>query len=322
MTRIATSFVRVGTFQYFSAKGDLEAITKLADYVIEKYYPQSGEESHPYLALLEAVINRQAALIAQWMQFGFIHGVMNTDNMSIAGETIDYGPCAFMDEYAHDQVYSSIDRRGRYAYNNQPSIGLWNLSRLAESLLPLLAEDTDAAVEVAQEALKKYAGLYEGYWLDGMREKTGLTTCRDHDKKLIDELFELMAINRADFTLTFYYLSTLKVDSLAHDKNVRTLFNDPEQFDHWALKWRERVRKEIIDDETRQARMQAVNPVYIPRNHQIEAAIRAAEDHDDFSTFHNLHEVLQKPYELQPQKGAYMLPPEPDEVVQQTFCGT
>jgi uncharacterized protein YdiU (UPF0061 family) len=322
ITRIATSFVRVGTFQYFSAKGNIEAITKLADYVIEQHYPQSIEATNPYQALLGTIINRQAALIAQWMQFGFIHGVMNTDNMSIAGETIDYGPCAFMDEYTHDQVYSSIDHRGRYAYNNQPSIGLWNLTRLAESLLPLLADDTDAAIEIAQETLKKYAGLYEDYWLDGMRKKTGLTTCRDNDKELIDELFELMAINRADFTLTFHYLSKLEAGLLDHDKNVRALFNEPEQFDRWALKWRARLRKEVIDDETRQARMLAANPVYIPRNHQIEAAIRAAEDHDDFSVFHNLHEVLQRPYELQPQKGAYMLPPEPDEVVQHTFCGT
>ena len=322
ITRIASSFVRVGTFQYFAAKDNLDAVTRLADYVIKQNYPRAFDATNPYLALLEAVINRQAALIAQWMQFGFIHGVMNTDNMSIAGETIDYGPCAFMDEYAHDQVYSSIDRNGRYAYNNQPSIGLWNLTRLVETFLPLLANDTDAAVEIAQELLKKYAGLYEAYWLDGMREKTGLVSCHDHDKELIDELFELMAINRADFTLTFYYLSKLEIDSLDHDKHVQALFNDPEQFDHWALKWRERLRKEVINDETRQARMQAVNPVYIPRNHQIEAAIRAAEDHDDFSTFHSLHEVLQKPYELQPQKAAYMLPPEPDEVVRETFCGT
>jgi uncharacterized protein YdiU (UPF0061 family) len=322
ITRTATSFVRVGTFEYFASSDDLDAVKILADYVIVHNYPACRDEPNSYTAWLEAIIDRQAALIAQWMQFGFIHGVMNTDNMSIAGETIDYGPCAFMDEYAHDQVYSSIDRHGRYAYNNQPNIGLWNLTRLAETLVPLLADATDAAVEITQEALKMYAGLYEGYWLDGMREKTGLTTCRDNDKELIDELFDLMAINRADFTLTFYYLSKLEVDSFDHDKNARTLFNDPEQFDHWALKWRERLRREAIDDETRQASMQAVNPVYIPRNHQIEAAIRAAEDHYDFSVFHNLHEVLQKPYELQPQKGAYMLPPEPDEVVQQTFCGT
>jgi uncharacterized protein YdiU (UPF0061 family) len=322
ITRIATSFVRVGTFEYFAAKGAPAAVTRLADYVIEHNYLQCGDAPHPYLAMFEAIINRQAALIAQWMQFGFIHGVMNTDNMSIAGETIDYGPCAFMDAYAHDQVYSSIDHHGRYAYNKQPSIGLWNLTRLVESLLPLLADNTEAAVEAAQAALQKYAGLYEGYWLDGMREKTGLASRLDNDKELIDELFELMAINNADFTLTFYYLSRLEIDSTGHDRNVRALFNDPEQFDHWAQQWRARLRMEGIDDATRRARMQAVNPVYIPRNHRIEAAIRAAEDHDDFSVFHELHAVLQKPYQRQPHKDAYMLPPEPDEVVQETFCGT
>ncbi len=322
ITRVARSFVRVGTFQYFMARDDIESITRLADYVIENNYHQAREADNPYIALLKEVIDRQASLIAQWMQFGFIHGVMNTDNMSISGETIDYGPCAFMDGYTHDQVYSAIDRHGRYAYNNQPSIGLWNLTRLAESLLPLLAEDTETAVEIAQDALKTYSGLYESYWLDGMREKTGLTTNHDNDKKLIDEMFKLMEINKADFTLTFYYLSKLEIDSPDCDENVQALFSNPEQFDNWVRKWRDRLRKEGIDDKTRQAKMQTVNPVYIPRNHQIEAAIRAAEDNNDFSVFHNLHEVLQKPYELQAGKDAYRLPPEPDEIVHQTFCGT
>jgi uncharacterized protein YdiU (UPF0061 family) len=322
ITRIATSFVRVGTFEYFSSRGDLDAVTKLADYVIEHNYPACRDAANPYLAWFEAIIDRQAALIAQWMQFGFIHGVMNTDNMSIAGETIDYGPCAFMDHYAHGQVYSSIDRHGRYAYNNQPSIGLWNLTRLAESLLPLLDDNTDAAVEAAKGVLKNYTGLYEDYWLDGMREKSGLISRLDHDKALINGLIDVMAANRADFTLTFYYLSTLTMDSTDQDKDVRSLFDDPGKFDHWAQQWRARLRQEGSEDATRQARMRAVNPVYIPRNHQIETAIRAAEDHDDFSAFHKLHAVLQRPYELQPQKDVYMLPPEPNEVVQQTFCGT
>ncbi len=322
ITRIATSFVRVGTFEYFSSRGDLDAVTKLADYVIEQNYPACRDAANPYLAWFEAIIDRQASLVAQWMQFGFIHGVMNTDNMSIAGETIDYGPCAFMDYYAHDQVYSSIDRHGRYAYNNQPAIGLWNLTRLAESLLPLLDDNTGAAVEAAKDALNNYAGLYEDYWLDGMRRKTGLTRHLDRDKALIDQLFDVMAANRADFTLTFYYLSTLTMNPADQDKDVRTLFDNPEQFDHWAQQWRACLHQEDSDDATRQARMQAINPVYIPRNHQVEAAIRAAEDHDDFSAFHELHATLQKPYELQPQKDVYMLPPEPDEVVQQTFCGT
>jgi uncharacterized protein YdiU (UPF0061 family) len=322
ITRVASSVVRVGTFQYFMSRDDVDSITQLADYVIEHNYPHVKDSANPYIALLESVVDRQASLIAQWMQVGFIHGVMNTDNMSIAGETIDYGPCAFMDHYAHDQVYSSIDRRGRYAYNNQPSIGLWNLTRLAETLLPLMADNTEAAIEIAMEKLEAYIALYEGYWLDGMREKFGLISSQDNDKVLIDELLELMASNKADFTLTFYYLSKLNVDSLEHDKNVQSLFNAPEQFDHWAQKWRERLRMEGINDETRRARMQAVNPVYIPRNHQIEAAIRAAEDHDDFSVFHNLHAVMQKPYDRQAGKDAYMLPPEPYEIVHQTFCGT
>ena len=322
ITRIACSFVRVGTFEYFSSRGDLGAVTKLADYVIEHNYPDCRGAPQPYLAWFEAIIERQAALIAQWLQIGFIHGVMNTDNMSIAGETIDYGPCAFMDHYAHDQVYSSIDRHGRYAYNNQANIGLWNLTRLAESLLPLLADQPEAAVEAAKDALSKYAGLYEGYWLDGMREKTGLLTQGDDDKALINALFDVMAASRADFTLTFYYLSGLAIDSTDQDKDLHALFNDPERICQWAQQWRTRLRQEGSDDATRQARMQAVNPVYIPRNHRIETAIRAAEDRDDFSVFHDLHAVLQRPYARQPQKDAYMLPPEPSEVVQQTFCGT
>lgn len=340
ITRIATSFVRVGTFQYFSAKGDEGAIQKLADFVIERNYPQAGEADNPYIALLQSMVERQAALIAQWMHLGFIHGVMNTDNMSIAGETIDYGPCAFMDDYDHDRVFSSIDRQGRYAYSNQASIGLWNLTRLAETLLPLLAEDTEAAVEVAQDVLKTYVECYQNHWLTGMQVKCGLLsspdklkqdkTKQDEDKALIEELFNVMAVNNADFTLTFFHLSRLPAKAATQaatqspeaDSDCRNLFDSPAQFDDWAIKWRKRLTEERQSDEQRQAKMQAVNPVYIPRNHQLEAAIRAAEDHGDFSVFHDLHEVLQNPYMQQDGKDSYMSPPEPDEVVKQTFCGT
>ena len=330
ITRIATSFVRVGSFQYFSARDDVQAIQKLADYVIERNYPEAKEAEHAYVSLLQAVVDRQAALIARWMQLGFIHGVMNTDNMSIAGETIDYGPCAFMDYYRHDQVYSSIDRGGRYAYNNQPSIGMWNLTRLAETLLPLLAEDTEAAIEVAQTILKTYIETYQRAWLDGMRTKCGLLNVSDKtahkDKALIEDLLDTMAANNADFTLTFYYLSRLSSglssQSLEHDNDCRSLFEDPLQFDAWAIKWRERLTDENQTDAERQAAMRRVNPVYIPRNHQIEAAIRAAEDHHDFSVFTELHEVLQNPYVEQQGRDDYMQPPKPDEVVKQTFCGT
>ena len=331
ITRIATSFVRVGTFQYFSAKGDVEAIQKLADFIIERNYPLASEAENPYVALLQSIVDRQAALIAQWMLLGFIHGVMNTDNMSVAGETIDYGPCAFMDDYDHDRVFSSIDRQGRYAYSNQPSIGLWNLTRLAETLLPFLAEDSEAAVEVAQDVLKAYVESYQNHWLTGMRVKCGLLlpsdkTKQDEDKALIEELFKIMAVNNADFTLTFFYLSHLSTQAAAQslelDSDCRNLFDNPAQFDDWAIKWRKRISEEMQSEDERQAMMHAVNPVYIPRNHQIEAAIRAAEDHGDFSVFHNLHEVLQNPYVQQEGKDSYMRPPEPDEVVKQTFCGT
>jgi len=257
---------------------------------------------------------------------GFIHGVMNTDNMSIAGETIDYGPCAFMDHYQHDRVFSSIDRGGRYAYNNQPGIGLWNLTRLAETLLPLLAKESDAAVAIAQGILETYAERYEKAWLAGMQAKCGLDTVSDNtdqeDKILIEALFDTMAANNADFTLTFYYLSRLSALPSEHDRDCRRLFDNPTQFDAWAVTWRKRLSHETHSDAERHVNMQAVNPVYIPRNHQIEAAIRAAEDHDDFSVFNNLHEVLQNPYVKQEGKDRYMLPPEPDEVVKQTFCGT
>ena len=322
ITRVARSFVRVGTFEYFASRGDVAAVTKLADYVIACNYPACRDADNPYLALLTTVIDRQAALIARWMQFGFIHGVMNTDNMSIAGETIDYGPCAFMDHYSHDQVYSSIDRNGRYAYNNQPNIGLWNLTRLAESLLPLLSEDREAAVESAKAALGKYAGLYATAWLDGMRTKTGLGSRQDDDRTLINDLMEIMNTHQADFTLTFHHLSGLTIEPADSDRDLHDLFSDPGAIGEWTQRWRTRLQAEQSDDAGRQASMQAANPVFIPRNHRIEAAIRAAEDHGDFSVFHELHTVLQNPYERQPGAAGYMLPPEPDEVVHQTFCGT
>ena len=327
ITRIATSFVRVGTFQFFSAREDVEAIKKLADLVIEQNYPTARSEDNPYVALLQSIVERQAVLIAKWMQIGFIHGVMNTDNMSIAGETIDYGPCAFMDYFDHDQVYSSIDRNGRYAYTNQPSIGLWNLTRQAEALVPLLADDSGEGVEIARGVLKSYVEIYERSWLSGMRDKLGLLTQLDSDKALIEELLNIMAVNKADFTLTFYYLSLISIDpaignSVDKRKALHGLFADADQMKQWLVKWCARLAEESSDDKARQTRMQAVNPAYIPRNHLIEAAIRAAEDSDDFSLFHDLHEVLQAPYELQAGKGVYMLPPEPDEVVEQTFCGT
>jgi len=321
LTRIAQGFVRVGTFEYFSARKNLAAITQLADYVIERHYPQAKQAENRYAAFLAEVTDRQAKLIAQWMHLGFIHGVMNTDNMSVAGETIDYGPCAFMDEFEFNRVYSSIDRNGRYAYNNQPKIGQWNLVRLAEAMLPLLGEG-EAAVTVAENILNGYTIRYKKYWLDGMRRKLGLSQSMDDDEALVLKLLETMENNQADFILTFFHLSQLSLIKSNQDELLRALFTKPDECDGWLKQWRERLLKESSEDAKRQAMMQAVNPAYIPRNHQIEAAIRAAEDHNDFSVFHDLHDVLQNPYEIQAGKDRYLLPPRLEEVVQQTFCGT
>jgi len=325
ITRVARSFIRVGTFEYFAARGDITAVKKLADYVLERNYPELAAAEQPYVALLKEVIGRQARLIARWMQLGFIHGVMNTDNMSIAGETIDYGPCAFMDGYKHQRVFSSIDRQGRYAYNSQPGIGLWNLVRLAETLVPLMAENSDDAVKIATTHLETYQGQYEAAWLASLRAKCGLTAgveSDEQDRALFGALLDLMNDNEADFTLTFYHLSRLGAGSPAHDAALRGLFAEPTALDDWLAQWRQRLQREPQSEEVRQAGMQAVNPVVIPRNHQIEAAIRAAEDRGDFSVFHALHAVLQNPYVEQEGKARYRLPPEPDEVVTKTFCGT
>ena len=324
ITRVASSFVRVGTFEFFRARRKVEAIRKLADHVIQHNFPALSEKESPYLALLQAVVERQAALIAKWMCVGFIHGVMNTDNMSVAGETIDYGPCAFIDTYKHDKVFSSIDEFGRYAYNRQPSIGLWNLTRFAECLVPSISDDSDKAVEMVKDVLHTYVDHYENNWLAGMRAKCGLTNIEgmeSDDKILIETLFNEMDANNVDFTLMFFYLSQLNSQSSDLDADCRALFDEPTRFDEWVVKWRKRLASETRSEQERQVAMQAVNPVYIPRNHQIEV-IRAAEDRNDFSPFHELHEVLKNPYMQQPGKERYQLPPTHDEIVEATFCGT
>ncbi|KAG1707683.1 UPF0061 protein [Nymphon striatum] len=322
ITRVATGFVRVGTFEYFHRRGNEAAVKQLADYEIERHYSLSKEAENPYIAFFTEVVERQIRLIAQWMQIGFIHGVMNTDNMSIAGETIDYGPCAFMDEFDNNRVYSSIDRDGRYAYNNQPKIGQWNLVRLAETLLPLFHEDQDKSVEMAQDILNGYGDAYQKCWLEGMRKKLGLLEEQDGDAALVGELLAMMNDGKADFTLTFYCLSELvtKFDDVEQLKKIHDLFSNQEftksvdKLNTWLPKWKDRLVKESLSNAELQVIMHGVNPVYIPRNHQVEAAIRAAEDHNDFSDFHDLHEVLQNPYELQSGKDSYLLPPEPEEV--------
>jgi uncharacterized protein YdiU (UPF0061 family) len=319
LTRVAQSHVRIGTFEFFANKGDPQAVGELADYIIARHYPEVAGAERPYLAFFEAVVSRVAALVAKWMMVGFIHGVMNTDNMSVAGETIDYGPCAFMDFYHPATVYSSIDRNGRYAYSNQPGIAHWNLSRLAGALLPLFDEDKDKAVTIAQAALDRFPEIFEAAYLAGLRRKLGLTEAHDADPALAQELLDRMAEGKADFTLTFRRLS----DAVASGDNtvVRTLFSDPAAFDIWFAKWRARLELESITPADRATAMRAANPAFIPRNHRIQAVITAAQA-GDFSVFNEMMMVLAKPYQDQPEFAPYAEPPKPDEVVRQTFCGT
>src|SRR5713101_7387848 len=321
LTRVATSHIRVGTFQYFAARGDIEGVRRLADHAIGRHYPQLVNAERPYHALLEGVIARQADLVARWLLVGFIHGVMNTDNSSISGETIDYGPCAFMDEYNPATVFSSIDEQGRYAYANQPRIALWNLTRLAECLLPLFSDQQDKAIEEAQLALGGFAEAFTAAYQAGLRNKLGLFTARDDDPALAQDLLDAMAKNHADFTLTFRRLSDAALDP-GGDAEVRQLFADSGAYDEWAARWRQRISDEPQDPVARQAAMRTVNPAFIPRNHLIEAVIDAAVNRDDFAPFEELLVVLSKPYQDQPTLAGYAQPPEPHQRVLQTFCGT
>jgi uncharacterized protein YdiU (UPF0061 family) len=321
LTRVAASHLRVGSFQYFAAQGDAAAVRLLADYAIARHVPAAAAAAQPYRALLDEVIARQAELVARWLHIGFIHGVMNTDNTSISGETIDYGPCAFMDAYDPATVFSSIDHGGRYAYGNQPRIAQWNLARLAETLLPLLAEDQDQGVAVAQEALAAFGPRFQAAYLDGLRRKIGLATGREDDAALVQDLLQRMAANHADFTLTFRRLA----DAVAGpdgDAAIRGLFADPGAYDAWAARWRQRLDDDPVEPAARRAAMRAVNPAFIPRNHLVEAALAAAVEKRDFAPFDELLEVVSRPYEDRPEFARYAEPPGPDQAVYQTFCGT
>jgi uncharacterized protein YdiU (UPF0061 family) len=323
-TRVAASHLRVGTFQFFAAQGDTEATRRLADYAIARHYPDAAQAKLPYRALLDGVIARQARLIAQWLLLGFIHGVMNTDNTSISGETIDYGPCAFMEAYDPATVFSSIDHQGRYAYGNQPRVALWNLTRLAEALLPLLEQEAgsqEAAFASAREALTALDPQFEAARSAGLRRKLGLLTERDGDAALAENLLELMAANRADFTLTFRRLCDAAAGPEG-DQGVRVLFTDPEAYDSWATEWRRRLEEEPVSGQVRAAAMRKANPAFIPRNHMVEAALDAAVERQDFQPFEELLDVVSRPYEERPNLERYAMPARPEESVLQTFCGT
>ena len=322
LTRIAGSHVRVGTFQYFSARRDVEALRLLADYVITRHYPELKGAVEPYLALLGAVIDRQASLVADWQLVGFIHGVMNTDNMSIAGETIDYGPCAFMDDFHPETVFSSIDHMGRYAYRNQPSIAHWNLAGFAQTLLSLVSDDQEDAVAKATKVVNTFPERFQTFYAPGLRRKIGLADIREGDDELAQSLLSSMADSRADFTLTFRGLCSLNRARTQADDSVRGLFADGAAFDQWAVRWRQRLASEGRSDLERQTDMRCVNPAFIPRNHLVERVIRAAEDDGNLAPFDELVNVLAAPYEDQPGREWFTNPPRPEEVVKQTFCGT
>ncbi len=314
LTRVAASHVRVGTFQYAAAWGKDAELKAMADYTIKRHYPNIEIDDDRYLTLLREVMKRQAALIAKWMQVGFIHGVMNTDNMAISGETIDYGPCAFMDIYDPATVFSSIDREGRYAYGNQPMIGGWNLARFAETLLPLLHDNEEKAVEIAQEELSGYMELYQSYWLSGMRAKLGIMNEEEGDQSLIEDLLNLMKTHRADFTNTFRALTV--------DKLERIDMKGIKAFDDWYARWKARLGRQEGTQESAQQLMQHSNPSVIPRNHHVEEALKAAVEKNDFSVMEKLVDVLSKPYSYTLEHEEYCKPPEPTTIPYRTFCGT
>jgi uncharacterized protein YdiU (UPF0061 family) len=307
LTRVAASHIRIGTFQFFASRGDTEAVRTLADYAIARHYPHCAGT---YAGFLDAVIARQAALVAAWMHAGFIHGVMNTDNMAISGETIDYGPCAFMDSYDPATVFSSIDEAGRYAYGNQPRIAAWNLARFAETLLPLLGPDESAALDAAHAALAGFAAAFEAAYLAGMRRKLGLQTAQERDIMLIQDLLRLMHARGADWTLTFRALAD------AADGGPAAI-PDPA----WTERWTTRLAAEPGAPAERAALMRAVNPLTIPRNHLVEAAIAAAVQSADYAPFEALLGAITRPYDER-DRGRFTEPPRPDERVLATFCGT
>ena len=316
-TRVAQSHIRIGTFQWFAAREDYDNLKVLADYVIQRHYPDAQHNENPYLALLDGVIQRQAKLIAHWMQLGFIHGVMNTDNMTVSGETIDYGPCAFMDIYDPAKTFSSIDHQGRYAFANQAPIGHWNLTRFAETLLPLLDDDPKRSVAEAEAALGTFSEIYQTELQKRFTAKIGIETGDTGDWSRVETLLAAIADGEADFTLVFRHLS----DALesGNDDAIIPLFNQPAAIVAWLTVWRERLHN--CDRSQAVALMRRTNPVFIPRNHRIEEAINAGNG-GDFTPFHHLHQVLQHPFTEQAEFTEYEATPAPDEVVHATFCGT
>jgi uncharacterized protein YdiU (UPF0061 family) len=321
LTRLASSHVRVGTFEFFSARKDIEAIKLLSDYTINRLYPEIADAENPYLELIKCVLDTQASLIAGWMQVGFIHGVMNTDNMAISGETIDYGPCAFMDTYDPKTVFSSIDHAGRYAYANQSKIGQWNLTSLAECLLPLLGKDEKKVASLAQEIIDEFPSKFTTYWLRGMRGKLGLVTARTEDPAVVQQLLDLMQKHGADYTLVFRQLCDA-VNRKSNIEGLNKIFSGDSLWVDWLARWHQRLEQEPRASEEVAESMRRINPVFIPRNHLVEQAINFAVEKNDFSQMDTLQKLLASPYSDQPSYSKYSNPPKPEERIYQTFCGT
>ncbi|MFK8040900.1 protein adenylyltransferase SelO [Congregibacter sp.] len=320
LTRVASSHLRVGTMQYFAAREDRQSLATLVSYVLERHYPDKVAAEKPALALLEAVIAAQAKLIARWQLLGFVHGVMNTDNMLLCGETVDYGPCAFMEEFHPETLFSSIDQQGRYAYCNQPGIAQWNLARLAEALLPLINDDTDAAVEEAKGALSRFTPLFEEAYQKGLANKLGLGELAGTDMTLADDLFAALQEDQADFTLAFRFLADEINPGGAHT-GAGALFKPGQKLLEWLPLWAQRQQAEAGKAEEKQGRMFAANPAFIPRNHLIQRAIEEGET-GNYELFHRLVVRLENPAHYAAMDSDLALPAKPQERVMRTFCGT
>ena len=327
LARVASSHLRVGTFQFFAARGEVDKVRQLADYAIARHYPHLKAIENPYLSFLEAVAESQAALIAKWMLVGFVHGVMNTDNMTISGETIDYGPCAFLDHYDPDAVFSSIDAQGRYAYQNQPPIGQWNIARLAETLLPLIDRDNGSAIEKATEVVNLFSQKYLALWLEGMGEKLGLQSSRSQDDQgfttsdidLINAVLTLMHDQKTDFTRFFRSLGEAVT---GRSERLLALFEDASAIEPWLDQWRHRLGEDTRDNKERAHAMNRINPIYVARNHKVEEALSDAVTHRDFTTFEKLITVLEQPFDQRAGLEKYEQAAPDDFGPYRTFCGT
>lgn len=327
LTRVAASHLRIGTFQFFAARGDTEKVRTLADYAIERHYPELKELDNKYLSLLAKVIDVQSRLVAKWVSVGFVHGVMNTDNTTISGETIDYGPCAFIDHYDPNAVFSSIDHQGRYAYMNQAAILQWNLTRFAETLLQLIEpDDTDKAIELATKELEAMSSKYESYWLNEMRSKLGLgalqeedSAVQDSDKELVHSLFELLKNDRVDYTQFF---RTLAKAAQGEVEQVQSLFTAPEEFNVWLKNWQQRIENSQVNADAIATQMNLVNPIYIPRNHKVEFALQEASEQGNLEPFNELLELLTQPYTEVSGKEDFASPPPAGTPQCVTYCGT